>query len=505
MVADLKAHPSADKAIMLGSWYAAHQQFDCAIETFHTGLQLDPNSAQLHYLTGIALLAQKRTPEAILELQRSAELQPNVIKPHYVLATIYQDIGDAAQAQAEWKKVLTLDPKSEPALEALSAALIERQDYPGVVQLLQKAPHTEHLSIRLAQALGLMNYLDEAATVLRDAIAQYPDSPALASALTVVLVKQVNYQQAIDLLQKTLEKHPENLQIRHDLFRLLVLTNHIDAAKNMGTELLRQQPKDAEVLYLNGVIRRSLGDYPGAKELLAQSIAINPNSPDARYNLGMVLAFLHEWQQAKEQLEKALDLGNPDPEVHYELAKALRGLGETKRASEEVAKYQDLKKSQETDLEARMSAARGDTALTKGNIDEAIKYYRDAIATRPDNALYHYKLALALEQREDTEGQKEQLEITTRLDPTLAAAQNALGYMLSQSGDVQDAAAHFRLAVQAAPTWTEAWINLAADLAMGARYAEAHSAIDKALELDPDNAEAKELKQQLERDPAARQ
>jgi len=96
------------------------------------------------------------------------------------------------------------------------------------------------------------------------------------------------------------------------------------------------------------------------------------------------------------------------------------------------------------------------------------------------------------------------LEQAVKLDPRLAGAQNALGYLLSRSGEVDGAVEHFKMAVDAAPGWPEAWINLAAELAVGSHFPEARQAVSKALELDPGNAQAKELSDQLARDPAAK-
>jgi Flp pilus assembly protein TadD len=321
----------------------------------------------------------------------------------------------------------------------------------------------------------------------------------------VVLVMQRKYQDAINLLDKTVATHPDDQDALVQLLRLLVLTNHINQARPLGPKLLAQRPKDPEVLYLNGIVQRSVGDYQQAKTLLEQAVAIEPNFFNSRYNLGMVLVFLHEWQPAKEQLEKAIDLGAPQPEVHFELAKALRGLGDTEHATEEMKKYQQMKKDDETELEANEAASQGDKDLQDGKVKEALGHYRDAADGQPGNANYRYKLAIAMERDGDSKGEREQLEQAVKLDPKLAGAQNALGYLLSRGGEVDGAVAHFKMAVEAAPGWTEAWINLAAELAVGSHFSEARQAVDKALELDPDNAQAKELRDQLARDPAAQQ
>ena len=116
-----------------------------------------------------------------------------------------------------------------------------------------------------------------------------------------------------------------------------------------------------------------------------------------------------------------------------------------------------------------------------------------------------YKLSIALHKAGDQAGERAQLEEAVKVEPKLASAQNQLGYILSRAGDADGAIEHFRMAVQAAPAWTEAWINLAAELAVGAHFSEAQDAVAKALVLDPGNAQARALSDRLARDPAAQQ
>jgi len=505
MIAKLHAHPTTDNAIVLGSWYASHKQFDCAAMTFRDALKTDPNSAQLHYLEGLALVGAGRASEAIPSLRESVRLDSKVIKPHLMLAFLYENSGQHKEAVDQWKQALEIDPRSVAALEGLAADLLSRQDYVGVITLLRTAPHSEKIAIDLAQAFGNLNYLDDANQVLTEALKASPASVPLASAMTVVLVKQHRYQDAINLMQHTVELNPNNTEAAVQLFRILVLTNHINAARPLGPKLLTQRPHDPEVLYLNGIVYRSVGDYAQAKALLEQAVAIEPNFYNSRYNLGMVLVFLKEWKEAKEHLEKAIALGASEPQVHFELAKALRGLGENERAAQEMKEYQRLKKADEANVQAASSSAQGDVELAAGKVQEAIGHYREATETAPENATYKYQLSIALRQAGDTEGERVQLEQAVKLNPQLAAAQNELGYLLSRGGDSAGATEHFRMAVQAAPTWVDAWINLSAELASGAHFAEAREAAATALRLDPGNATAQKLNDRLSHDPAAQQ
>jgi tetratricopeptide (TPR) repeat protein len=505
LVAKLKAHPTTDNAVLLGSWFASHKQFDCAVATFQAALKSDRSSAQLHYLAGLAFFDSNRNAEALPELQKAIELDPQVIKPHEVLAFVLEQTGKRQEAEQQWREALAIDPKSTTALEGLSHDLLDRNAYIDVVVLLRSAPHTEKLTINLARALGNMNMLDEARDALTEALSAHPNSLPLSSALIVVLVKQVRYEDAIKLAQHIADVNPSNQDAVVQLFRVLVLTNHINVARPIGPKLLAQRPHDPEVLYLNGIVLRATGDYAGAKIVLEQSVAGDPNSPNSHYELGMVDVFLKEWAPARLELEKAIAMGAKEPQAHYQLALALRGLGESDLARKEFSAYEQQKASDEANLEASMKAAQADDELKNDKVQDAIGHYKEAVAAKPDNANYKYKLALALHQTGDVDGERAQLEQAVQLDPNLAGAQSELGYLLSRGGNSTGAIEHFRLAVHAAPGYVDAWINLAAELAMAGQFPEARDAIAMALRLEPENERAQKLNDRLSHDSAAQQ
>jgi Tfp pilus assembly protein PilF len=116
---------------------------------------------------------------------------------------------------------------------------------------------------------------------------------------------------------------------------------------------------------------------------------------------------------------------------------------------------------------------------------------------QPDSALLNYKLSVALDRVGDTAAEREALQKSVQIDPTMAIAQRQLGYLAFNDGDFGTAEAHFREAVRAAPAYTDAWISLAATLATESRNPEAEQAVQRALEIDPHNANALELKKEL--------
>ena len=104
---------------------------------------------------------------------------------------------------------------------------------------------------------------------------------------------------------------------------------------------------------------------------------------------------------------------------------------------------------------------------------------------------------MALDRAGNTDDERTVLEQAVKIDPDFALAQNQLGYLASRGGDPASAEEHFRQAVRASPGYTQAWVSLAATLGMESRFPEAQEAVASALRLDPNNAEAKQLRKDL--------
>jgi len=308
---------------------------------------------------------------------------------------------------------------------------------------------------------------------------------------------------AIKLVTGTANAHPGNVDEQIELFRVLVLLSQYEKARPMAPKLLAARPHDSEVLYLSGIIETEDGNPEQARIHLEEAVRLDPENNNAHYHLGVVQVQLHQWKEAVENLQKSIELKIPLAEAHFELAKALRGLGQPDRAAEEMKTYQQQKKAHDASQAAEAAVALADKNLESGKTAEAIAKYREAVDSQPSDALYHYKLSVALRKAADTDGERAELEQAVKLDPRLAAAHNELGFLLARDGDASAAVDHFRLAVQSAPAWTDAWVNLAAELAVLSRFPEAREAVSRALALDPNNADARALSDQLARDPAA--
>jgi len=495
--AQARAHPGAESLTTLGTWFREQGQYSCAVNTFRSALKFEPDSPRVLYFIGLSLYSAGDLNGAVAALTQSIQRYPGEVKTHLILAGALSQLHHNAAAEAEWKAALKLDPGSKVALDGLSKSLIADGDYSSVIALLHAAPHDEDLTLDLALAYAQAGMMDESAATLTKALQANPSSMRLTNALATIYVKQTRYQEAARVAEKAATLHPRDLDAQRLYLRVLVLNSEFDRARPLGKRLLAASPHDFDFLYLNGILEHQAREDSVARTHLEEAITLNPNHYNARYNLGLVLDQLKDFNGAKEQLEKALALGATEPEVHFELSKVLRGLGAAAAAQEQLKLYQ-----QELKLKANRTLAAGKAAqaaqeYATGDPQKAAALYREAFDAMPQNALLAYKLGLALDRTGDIAGETAALKQAVEIDPTLALAQNQLGYLASRSGDQAAAEERFRLAVHAAPGYTEAWLSLAATLGMQSRFVEAQEAVANALRVDPNNAEALQLRKDL--------
>jgi tetratricopeptide (TPR) repeat protein len=494
----IRLHPDGDVYAEAGTWFSEHRQYECALEAFGKGLKLEPGSSKLYYLVGLTLYASGNPDQALQPLAKSIYLMPDVLKAHLLLAMSLDAVKRRQEARQEWTAALRIDHKSIEAYDGLAKSLMADGDTYSAIEALREAPASEMLTLDLALAYGRANMLDKAAEVLTQALKRNPSSLPLISALVTVYVRQVHYEDAVHITERYARLHPGTLEAQRLYLRVLVLEGNATVARPLGKKLLAAHPHDFDFLYLNGILENQDGKYEIARRHLEESAKIDPKYYNVRYNLGLVLLALKDFAGAREQFEKALALGATEPEVRFKYATALRTMGETEKAKEQLKLYQDQIHAQEKRALSNSKAAQADKEVESGETAKAVADYREALDATPDDAHVAYKLAMALDKAGNTAEERNALEQAIKIDSGFALAQNQLGYLDSQQGDPGSAEEHFRAAVKAAPGYTQAWISLAATLGMQAKYSEAQEALASALKLEPDNADALQLRKDLD-------
>ena len=102
----------------LGEVYAGAFQWAKAEEEFRAQAKLQPGNAEAIFRLGSALLEQGKVHEARAELLRANKLMPDMPETLYSLGKAASLEGDAAAAEREWTKLLSIEKESSLAAQA---------------------------------------------------------------------------------------------------------------------------------------------------------------------------------------------------------------------------------------------------------------------------------------------------------------------------------------------------------------------------------------------------
>jgi tetratricopeptide (TPR) repeat protein len=139
-------------------------------------------------------------------------------------------------------------------------------------------------------------------------------------------------------------------------------------------------------------------DDDAAREL-SLAMKLHPENPDGWNTLGSLYRKMNKLPEAADALRESIRQKPDAPEPHLTLASVLVQQGDKTEAAAERQKGADLERVTMNRQRATVSTSSGNSLLQKGQIEDAIERYHDALRDDPNYAEAHRGLANALERQ----------------------------------------------------------------------------------------------------------
>jgi Tfp pilus assembly protein PilF len=224
---------------------------------------------------GEEYLAKGDLKAAEIELKNAIRQSPQDPLLRVRLAQAYLQLGDPASAKIAARAAKERNSEEADYLPVLAEALLQRDKFQEVVDLIQPGDRAPALESKARSALGLaalgLHDQDKADQMYRDAIQLDPSAAA----------------------PKT------------QLARLLAGKNPRDADKLID-EALAVDPQSTEVLLAKGEMLRARGNLDGAVGLFQQVIKIDPKNLSARLNRANINIAEGKFNAVDEDLDPIL-------------------------------------------------------------------------------------------------------------------------------------------------------------------------------------------------------
>lgn len=244
-------------------------------------------------------------------------------------------------------------------------------------------------------------------------------------------------------------------------------------------KILEEQPDNAQILNLAGLIQAQCGEYEASKRFFEKAIQSAPDNAEFYNNMGDLLFTIKQFDNSVVYYKRALQL-NPDFALGYfNLGLALQEKGQTDKAA---AEYRKALQRDQNLYQAHYNL--GVIFSGKGNIDKAIAHYQNALRINPNIAEIYYNLGNAYSTKGRLDDAVAYYQKALKINPEFTSALNNLGLAFQEQGKFDDALIQFKKVLQLHPGSINANNNIGNILSVKGQYDDAIMYYQEAIKID---------------------
>jgi Flp pilus assembly protein TadD len=305
----------AEAAIVKSDWKAAEARLD-------TWLAAHPTDARALFDAGYVADAQNRLDAAAGLYRRAVDANPQSFEAHVELGMLLARQGKLAEARTELTAATQLDPgEAGPVAKARAwraLAEIDRTDDPSkasedLLEALKLSPETTNDTLLAAELAAQAGQLDAAVQTYRQVLAVDPKSAAANAGLAHMLIAHKQYSEAESLLRAALAQAPEDPALTAQLATVLAAEDKAEALP-LFQKLHEAHPKDAAITRMLAAVLDDAGDVADSDKLYVTLLMANPDDPKLLVAHGQNLIRQLKYTEAFAAFDKAtrLDPANAD-------------------------------------------------------------------------------------------------------------------------------------------------------------------------------------------------
>jgi protein O-GlcNAc transferase len=436
-------------------------RFEEALPYFARSSELDPTHVDTYLVKGICQLHLKRSEEALESFAKCLEKSPNLEAALLGKGVALQLAWEFDEATEVYKQVLRRNPNCEEAAVNLIALGMQRKDYAMVRQQAQSLlarnasaqPALEGLATaafaegKYEEAAGhycrlvdlhsrnfdywfnlgvtyqRMGQPLDSAAAYQNAASLRPDAIAAHINLAAVYHDMGDLQSSRQALDAALAVAPERTDLQYQRAVAMEEQGLTDEAETLYVELAeRDIPEREDALFRAGYLKLQGGDYAGSVDCLRTCLQKRPEWNAAELNLALAYWKLGQYPQSQDVLLELLrrEPGNVE---------AVRGMSANALEQKDTANALRWHLCLQ-ELGDRTPEVLQNTAILyqqSGDIDSAIRTYREAIAAKPDFAEALLNLGHAQQAAGDPQAARDSWVRALSLKPELAR-----GYFLGR-------------------------------------------------------------------------
>jgi tetratricopeptide (TPR) repeat protein len=334
LVRTVDLEPTNYKArIDLGNLLIAAGKLDDAQVQANAVMAVQPDNPDVHALLAAIAVRKGQKDQALIEMQRAIQLDPNRAAFHEDLALLQSaDTTKAASVEDELKKAVALDPKSVKAKLILAAFYVKNNRLAEAEKVGWGAVATDpkSLAARANVAEVILREGDQARAeeVLRQASKDFADDPQGVRILADYYVNSGQLDKAKAEYSSLAAKYPKNIYVQEGYVRVLLEVKDFATAQTVVTGLMKMHAKDPEVAGLNGIVLLNSGKAGDAVIALQNAVKDSPKDAFLQYWLGKAALAKGDIDLAETSLRQVESLNPSRLDAEEALAQIARQRGD---------------------------------------------------------------------------------------------------------------------------------------------------------------------------------
>lgn len=334
-------------------------------------------------------------------------------------------------------------------------ALLKRGNFNEALRKLRQAesvvPDSRPLLLLLGNTQRRLGLLSDAEKTLQHAANAFPEDSEVLNNLGNVLLDMCLYKDAEDVFRAALRLSPENPRLLNNLGAMRMQTNNLDDAERLFRKVIKLQPKWLTVTRNLQNLRSRIEALDTEIENLRTEFLNHPDYLDIGLALGKALFFRGYFSEARTTLKSVLKKNPELVAAHF--------------------------------YSATICELTDDT-------EKAIEHYRLMVLKTGKESTPEFVNFESLMKQEFFEEALNELKKIAILELDMAASRINLGIRYFEDCQWDDALRHFEEATHINDTYPDAYYWAALALLQLNDAARAKELLEKALELNPDYADA---------------
>lgn len=443
-------------------------QIDEAAKLTGEILKKSPQDVEGLILKGQILLQNGKFQDALQTLQQAVKGDPANPVGHYQLGMAFLALGNANQAESQWREAVELRPTLTDAWIALGTSATQRRDWTNLEQisiqlkkispqspggylfhatarfnlgdpvsaeadlnlLVQGSPENPMGYVKLGQLRTSQKRWNEAERFYREALKRARAYPDAIQGMVDLDLRRGRSTDALQFIQAQIDRDPNNAALYVLQGQSYLQEKRLSDAERSFSRCVELDKQSLTGFIMLGQVAHAQGRSTDAIASYQHAIAIAPNNAGLYTTLGATYEGQGNWQEAQTAYQRALALEPEQALAANNLAYLLLEHGGNVNVALTLAQtarrgLPDIPNSADT---------LGWAYFQNGAYSVAVALFEKAVKDAPSNATYRYHLGATYQKLNELGRARSEFEKSIRLDPHAPSAEKASRALSELSG-----------------------------------------------------------------------